>query len=107
VDPQTHSAEVWVEEDNADRRRRPGESVTASIRGSGSGGKWPAVPADPTATLDGKPTVFVAPADDAVQTRPTTPGTSGEKYTAVVSGLQEGERVVTSGTFALKSEIFR
>lgn len=107
VDPQTHSAEVWVEVENADRRLRPGEAVTATIRGSGEGGKWPAVPNDAIVTIDGKPTVFVAVADNAVQIRPVTLGVSGEKSTAVVSGLQEGERVVTSGTFALKSEIFR
>jgi cobalt-zinc-cadmium efflux system membrane fusion protein len=108
VDPQTHTAEVWVEVDNAERLLRPGESVTARIRGSGGGGeKWPAVPAEAIVTIDGKPTVFVAVADDAVQIRPVTLGTTGEKYTAVVKGLNEGERLVVSGAFALKSEIFR
>jgi cobalt-zinc-cadmium efflux system membrane fusion protein len=108
VDPQTHTAEVWVEVDNAERQLRPGESVTARIRGSGGGGaKWPAVPVEALVTIDGKPTVFVAVAEDAVQIRPVTLGTSGEKYTAVVKGLEEGERLVVSGAFALKSEIFR
>jgi cobalt-zinc-cadmium efflux system membrane fusion protein len=107
VDPQTHSAEVWVEVDNADRRLRPGEAVGARIRSAGDGRRWPAVPADAIVTVDGKPTVFVATGDDAVQIRPITLGASGEKFTAVVAGLEEGERVVVSGAFALKSEIFR
>jgi len=107
VDPQTHTAEVWVEVDNADRWLRPGESVGARIRGTGDGRRWPAVPPSAIVTVDGKPTVFVSVADDAVQIRPVTLGTSGEKYIAVVAGLEEGEKLVVSGAFALKSEIFR
>jgi cobalt-zinc-cadmium efflux system membrane fusion protein len=107
INPQTHSAEVWVEVENADRWLRPGESVAARIRGTGDGRKWPTVPAEAIVTVDGRPTVVVASGDDAVQIRPVTLGTTGEKHTAVVSGLQEGERVVVSGAFALKSEIFR
>jgi cobalt-zinc-cadmium efflux system membrane fusion protein len=107
IDPQTHTAEVWVEVDNADRWLRPGESVTARIRGTGDGHKWPAVPPAAIVTVDGKPTVFVGVGDDAVQIRPVTLGATGEKSTAVVSGLKEGDQVVVSGAFALKSEIFR
>jgi cobalt-zinc-cadmium efflux system membrane fusion protein len=107
IDPHTHTAEVWVEVDNADRWLRPGESVAARVRGTGDGHKWPAVPPAAIVTIDGKPTVFVAVANDAVQIRPVTLGATGEKYTAVTSGLQEGEKLVVTGAFALKSEIFR
>ncbi len=107
INPQTHSAEIWVEVDNDDRWLRPGESVGARLRGTGDGRKWPAVPPDAIVMIDGKPTVFVLVADDAVQVRSVTLGTVGEKATAVTSGLREGERVVVSGAFALKSEIFR
>ncbi len=107
INPQTHSAEVWVEVDNDDRWLRPGESVGARLHGTGDGRKWPAVPAEALVMVDGKPTVFVAVGDNAVQVRPVTLGAVGEKHTAVLSGLKEGERVVVSGAFALKSEIFR
>jgi len=107
IRPETHTAEVWVEVENTDGWLRPGESVGARIRGNGDGKKWPSVPQGAVVTVDGKPTVFVSVADDAVQIRPVTLGVSGEKYTAIASGLEEGERLVVSGAFALKSEIFR
>lgn len=107
VNPQTHSAEVWVEIENVGTWLRPGESVGARIRGSGDARKWPTVPTEAIVTIDGKPTVFVAVGEDSVQVRPVTLGTAGETFTAVFAGLQEGERIVTSGSFALKSEIFR
>ncbi len=107
IDPETHSAEVWVEVENGDGWLRPGEAVGARIRGRGDGRRWPAVPPEAIVTIDGRPTVFVATGPDTVRIRPVTLGITGEKYTAVASGVEEGERVVTSGAFALKSEIFR
>jgi cobalt-zinc-cadmium efflux system membrane fusion protein len=103
----TRSAEVRVEVENPDRRLRPGESVTARIHGMGGGRRWVTVPADAVATVDGKPTLFVAREPTRVEIRGVTLGPAGEQRVAVAEGLAAGEQVVSAGVFALKSEIFR
>jgi cobalt-zinc-cadmium efflux system membrane fusion protein len=107
LNQQTHSAEVWIEVENADRWFRPGESVGARIRSRGDGATSLAVPTEALVSIDGKPTLFVAVGPDAVEIRQVTLGRAGEKHTAVLSGVREGEQVVVAGAFALKSEIFR
>jgi cobalt-zinc-cadmium efflux system membrane fusion protein len=57
--------------------------------------------------VDGKETVFVLIGENAVETRHVKLGLEDSDRVEVVSGLKPGERVATSGVFALKAELFR
>jgi multidrug efflux pump subunit AcrA (membrane-fusion protein) len=49
--------------------------------------------------------VFVAVNDTTFQRREVSLGKGTKDYTEILDGLKAGERVVTGGTFYLKSEI--
>lgn len=107
LDPQTRSAEVRVVVPNEEGRLRVGQGVTAGIHAGGARRSALAIPREAIVQVDGKPTVFVAVEDNAVVPRPVESGVRDPTHVEIKSGLQEGERVVTAGVFALKSEIFR
>lgn len=107
VDLDTRSAAVRVHIDNRARRLRPGQSVAAEIRSAAPSAPQLAVPHEAITFVDGRPTVFVALAHDRVAPRPVELGTADGSLQAITRGLAEGERVVTAGVFALKSELFR
>jgi cobalt-zinc-cadmium efflux system membrane fusion protein len=65
------------------------------------------VPRSAIVQVDGKPTVFVAIDDTGVVPKPIELGVQGADLVEVKSGLNEGDRVVLEGVFALKSELFR
>jgi multidrug efflux pump subunit AcrA (membrane-fusion protein) len=65
------------------------------------------VPRGAVTRIDGKPTVFVSVAANAVEPRPVELGPEDDQRVAVLAGLARGERVVASGVLALKSELFR
>ena len=107
LDPATRSAEVRVVVPNEDGQLRVGQAVNASIQASAAQRKALAVPRSAVVQVDGKPTVFVLVEDNAVVPRAIEVGARAPTVFEVKSGLQEGERVVTDGVFALKSELFR
>jgi len=104
----TRSAPVRVEVDNHSRQLRPGQAVDAVIRAGGAAvDQGPVVPPDAVTFIDGKPTVFVLDAPDKVRVAPVELGASDGHELHIKQGLKVGERVVTNGTFELKSELFR
>lgn len=107
IDLSTRSARVRVKVDNAEHKLRPGQSVTATIRYEGPAEAVLVVPRSAIAFVDGKPTVFVLAAPDRAVVTEVTLGSADEEVQAVTSGLEEGAEVVSSGVFALKSELFR
>jgi membrane fusion protein, heavy metal efflux system len=107
IDLSTRSARVRVKVDNAEHALRPGQSVTAIIRYEGREEAALLVPRQAIAFVDGKPTVFVLVAPDRAVVTEVTLGPADEEAQAVTSGIEEGAAVVTSGVFALKSELFR
>lgn len=107
IDLDTRSAMVRIEIDNHERKLRPGQSVTAEIRSSAPAKPQVTVPQQAITFVDGKATVFVAVADDRIVPRPVELGAGDGARQAVVEGLSEGDRIVTKGVFALKSELFR
>ena len=60
------------------------------------------VPAGAVTSLDGKDVVFVS-APQGFAVRPVVIGSTGDGTTVLLSGVRAGERVVTSGTSALKA----
>jgi cobalt-zinc-cadmium efflux system membrane fusion protein len=107
LDPSTRSAPVRVKIDNKERKLRPGQAVTATIRASGPTRTALVLPTAAVTWVDGKPTVFVLAGDDrVVPTRVSLGATNGVEQ-ELTGGLAEGAVVVSEGVFALKSELYR
>lgn len=108
IDFDTRSADVRIEIDNRARKLRPGQAVTAEIHASqGSAKPVLVVPSTAVTVVDGQPTVFVTDRPTAVRAVPVQLGQTNGDQQQVTSGLKQGQRVVSKGVFALKSELFR
>ena len=86
---------------------RPGQLLLAKIHTSAKAEPSVVLPRDAVTSVDGKPTVFVAHDLTSVEPRAIQVGRQDGHQVEVLEGLKTGERVVVSGVFALKSEIFR
>lgn len=108
VNPETRSADVRVEVDNRDRKLLPGQAVTAEIQAT-RGASQPVllVPRAAVTVVDGQPTVFVSTGENQVRVVEVTLGKNDGDDQQILSGLEVGDRVVSKGVFALKSELFR
>lgn len=107
IDLETRTAPVRVKVEHPEVPLRPGQSVLAKIHTSAPVATSIVVPRGAVTSVDGKPTIFVA--HDALSVEPRTVqlgGQDGDRV-EILSGLEDGDRVVISGVFALKSEIFR
>jgi cobalt-zinc-cadmium efflux system membrane fusion protein len=107
IDLETRTAPVRVEVDHPEVPLRPGQSVLAKIHTSAPIAASIVVPRGAVTSVDGKPTVFVAHDALSVEPRAVQLGGQDGDRVEVLTGLTEGDKVVTSGVFALKSEIFR
>lgn len=107
IDVETRSGDVRVVVDNLDGSLRPGQSVLARVRTMMTPSAVILLPRDAVISIDGKPTVFVAHDETSVEPRSVVTGARDGNRVEIVTGLAPGERVATSGVFALKSEIFR
>ena len=106
IDKDTRSAPVRVVVEN-DGSLRPGQSVLAKIHTMRSTAKELLAPLDAVATVDGKPTIFVSHDETSVEPRTVVLGPRDSQQVVVAQGIAPGERIVISGVFALKSEVFR
>jgi cobalt-zinc-cadmium efflux system membrane fusion protein len=107
VDPVSRSAVARVEVDNGERLLRPGQSVSARIHSQSAGQAALVVPRASVTFIDGKPTVLALIAPGLVAPRAVELGPDDGEQVAVRQGLRAGDSIVTTGLFALKSEIFR
>lgn len=107
LDPRTRTVEIRVELDNPDGTLRPG--LFGSIALSPDADQLEQVPVIRHAAVQhikGRPLVFVANEEQGVF-RPVfvTLGARSSGKVEVREGVTEGERVVVSGAFTLKSEL--
>ncbi|MBA3545834.1 MAG: efflux RND transporter periplasmic adaptor subunit [Nannocystis sp.] len=107
LDPVTRSAEVRVIVPNEAGKLRVGQAVNARIRPSAAIKQALTVPRSAVVQVDGKPTLFVAIDDTGISPRAVELGVESRDIVEIKSGVTAGERVVTEGVFALKSELFR
>jgi membrane fusion protein, heavy metal efflux system len=107
VDPETRSAVARVEVDNRKGLLRPGQSTTARIHTRAHAIRAITVPKSSITFIDGKPMVLVLAGPGLVEPRPIELGADDVEHAVVRQGLHAGERVITEGLFALKSELFR
>lgn len=107
LDPVTRSAEVRVVVPNEAGKLRVGQAVNARIRPGAARKQALAIPRKAMVQVDGKPTVFVEVGERSVMPRTVEVGAQGPDLVEIKKGLEPGERIITEGVFALKSELFR
>jgi cobalt-zinc-cadmium efflux system membrane fusion protein len=108
LDPATRTAQARVEIGNRDGRLRPGMFATAALTlPSSSEQKAIVVPQDAIQRVRGRPVAFVEEQAGTYVVRELTLGKDSGPAVEVLSGLAEGERVVTEGTFYLKSSLLK
>jgi RND family efflux transporter MFP subunit len=106
IDPKTRTSRLRIVVDNAQRLLSVGMFVKVQV----TTGQEEAVVAVPVAALQdvhGKTVVFVRESDTTFRPRPVVTGPRDAKLELVeiTSGLKEGDTVITSGSFFLKSEL--
>ncbi len=106
INPKTRRVAVRCRVANKDGLLKP--EMYASISLS-EGAPHPilAVPASAIQDVDGKNAVFVVSTPGTFVKREVSPGTEAEGWTEVLSGVKEGEKIATKGTFLLKSELLK
>ena len=104
VDEKTRTAKVRLEFENPGYYLKPGMFVSAQIRAELEGSAV-LVPESAVLRSGAKNTVFVALAGGKFEAREVALGVEAENgMNQVMTGLKEGDRVVTSGQFLLDSE---
>ncbi|MGE5359612.1 MAG: efflux RND transporter periplasmic adaptor subunit [Bacteroidales bacterium] len=91
---------------NADGRLKPEMFITASL-GESEPRPIVAVPSQAVHEIDQKTVVFVADASGAFRRREVSVGSDVNGMIEVRAGLKAGERVATTGSFLLKSELLK
>jgi cobalt-zinc-cadmium efflux system membrane fusion protein len=106
LDPNTRTAKVRVEVANPESLLKLGMFATVRILLPSS---RPAlsVPAAAVQTIEGRAAVFVRTGDDRFERRFIRPGERYGDLMEVVEGVEDGDTVVTEGSFLLKSELRR
>lgn len=106
VDDKSHTVKVRVEAENPGAKLKPGmyadvEIVTNVLNSVLS------VPDEALQKMDDDVIVFVAGDHGTFTKRAVTTGAAQDGATEILDGLKEGERVVTKGSFLLKSELLK
>ena len=110
IDAGARTARLRVVIDNPNRLLRPGMFAQASVTVASSDAlaqRILAVPASAVMQVEGEPSVFVPVPGEAntFARRPVQVGQRIGDVLPVLSGLSEGDRVVTAGVFILKADL--
>lgn len=106
LNPATRTVQVRCVAENPEGRLRP-EMYAAVVLDLGAGEEALVVPTAALQDIDGETIVFVLTGEGLFERRPVTLGRRAEHRVSVLDGLKEGERVVTEGSFLLKSEMLK
>ena len=87
--------------------RTPGAVATSVVAAGAPGEPALAVPTSAITRMQGKVVGFVQHDDEHFEVHELVLGASDHRYTEIVHGLREGERVVTEGAFTIKSALLR
>ena len=104
LDPQSRTAKVRCEAKNANGRLRLQMFARMEIA-AGASRDVLAIPKDAIQQIDGEPSVFVRTGDESFERRPVRLGMTTDEWAEVTSGVQPGERIVTTGAVMLKSRL--
>jgi cobalt-zinc-cadmium efflux system membrane fusion protein len=105
LDPETRAITVRTEVANTGLKLKPGMFANLSIE-LNHNGEAVAVPAEALLDDRGRPFLFVRKDEHHFEPRVVTVGASEGGFVEIVTGLEVGEKVVTSGNFQLKSKLY-
>jgi len=106
LNPATRTVQVRCVAENPEGRLRP-EMYASVVFDLGAGDEMLVVPKTALQDIDGEAIVFVLTGDGLFERRPVSLGRSAADRVSVLDGLKQGERVVTEGSFLLKSEMLK
>ncbi len=106
LNPETRTIEVRCLVDNRSGKLKPEMYASISISPATAGEKRPALMVNTAALqeMDGQTVVFVVRGENQFEKRAVKIERKQGELVEVLSGLSHGERVVTAGSFQLKSE---
>jgi len=104
VDPKTRSVSARAEIDNPEGLLRAGQFARAAVRVAAPQDAA-TVPADAVQRMGEESVVFVRVGDGVFEPRTVTPGRSDGRLVQVTGDVKEGEAVVTTGAFLLRTEL--
>jgi len=102
LDPTTRSVQARTEIGNPGGKLKPGMFVNALVKIAL--GKKLAIPEEAVVNTGKRSVVFLSDPDGYFQSRDVNLGTKANGYYEVLSGLKEGDAVVSSGNFFVDSE---
>lgn len=103
VDAETRTAKAIVTFDNADGTLKPGQFVSIAIATSAQQAGV-VVPKSALQTIEGRSVVFVR-TENGFEKHEVTTGREDSRNVEIVSGLDAGVPIATTGTFRLKAEL--
>lgn len=101
VDPASRSVPLIYEVSNADGALKIGSMATVAVR-TGARAEGVIVPGSAILEEDGRPIAFVQVEGERFERRDVTIGASEKELTHIVSGIREGERVVTGAAYQVR-----
>ena len=104
IDERTRTLKVRIEVENPERLLRPGMFFTTMISVDRRDGVL-TVPAAAVRRLKGETVVFIDEGQGQFERRDVETGAKSEALVEIVRGVKQGERVVSAGSFILKSEL--
>ncbi len=106
LDEQSRTVKVRIELANPGHRLKPGMFAVAEIDPVAQEVML-VVPENSVRVLEGREVVFVPGDNGAFEIRSVKIGRASAGYVEILEGLEAGERVVTEGSFTLKSEALK
>ncbi len=106
LNPATRTVQVRCETNNPGGKLRSEMYATVQFE-LGAGDETVTVPQGAIQDIDGQSVVFVQGADTRFEARNVDIGRSWNEQVSILNGLQPGEKVVTQGSFLLKSEMLK
>ena len=107
LNPETRTIDARVEIPNPDGRLRPGMFARAAVILPGRGNDALVAPLDALQQVTDKTVAFVEKKPGTYEVRQVNVGRRSPPYGEIRGGLREGETVVTTGAFYLKSILLK
>jgi Cu(I)/Ag(I) efflux system membrane fusion protein len=106
LDEEARTVKARIELVNPGFKLKPGMFVVVTVTPSMTENLL-VVPEKAVRQVEGKSVVFVPAGNNRYEARPVKTGRAFPGYVEILEGVKEGDRIVTEGSFTLKSEVLK